>query len=274
MKNLVLFLLSASFVKPALASINFSPNRNIEVCGASTVYFVYNNAIIPHLIKWDFGDGETATQASVSHHYSKPGKYTVTLFIETNGKWDSIKKVDLVTILEIPVAQPIIEKPIILSDKSYTFINRIPREHEQTHLSQWTVNNDVFSKHIHTHQFTDSGQQVVKLKYSAPNGCSVDTNLYVKIPGNHVTIHSGMLQQSTIPIQMYPNPATDYLVLTSEKQIQLITITNNNGQQIPVNTVQSPATTTVDVSSLTPGLYVISATLISGELITKKIVIE
>jgi len=38
------------------------------------------------IVKWDFGDNMTKTGSSVKHTYSKPGVYTISLYLESNEK--------------------------------------------------------------------------------------------------------------------------------------------------------------------------------------------
>ena len=54
---------------------------------------------------WDFGDGNTGTGAPVSHAYSTPGIYTVTLIItDSLGCRDTIVKPNLIEVFERPTA--------------------------------------------------------------------------------------------------------------------------------------------------------------------------
>jgi hypothetical protein len=41
---------------------------------------------------WDFGDGHTSSMRSPKHYYSKPGKYTVTLYVKSKCNWYTLKK--------------------------------------------------------------------------------------------------------------------------------------------------------------------------------------
>lgn len=54
---------------------------------------------------WEFGDGQTSTQAAPAHTYTTPGIFTVSLTVtDANGLTDKITKEQLVTVVESPVA--------------------------------------------------------------------------------------------------------------------------------------------------------------------------
>lgn len=42
---------------------------------------------------WDFGDGKTSTKKNPKHYYGSPGKYNVTLYINSFCNWYELKKV-------------------------------------------------------------------------------------------------------------------------------------------------------------------------------------
>ncbi len=74
----------------------FSENKT-EVCVNEEIKFT-NNSEEADSFCWDFGDGNTATDASPSHKYSQPGLYTVTLLAKNAGCTDLVTKTELVTV--------------------------------------------------------------------------------------------------------------------------------------------------------------------------------
>lgn len=58
---------------------------------------------------WDFGDGSTALTKDVTHEYSDPGVYTVSLTATNAGGADSDERVAYIEVLEPPDADPIAE---------------------------------------------------------------------------------------------------------------------------------------------------------------------
>lgn len=54
---------------------------------------------------WEFGNGETSTQASPAHTYTTPGVYTVSLTVtDTQGRTDKVTKANFITVVGSPVA--------------------------------------------------------------------------------------------------------------------------------------------------------------------------
>jgi gliding motility-associated-like protein len=58
---------------------------------------------------WAFGDGETSTELSPSHHYDEPGEYTVNLTIEVDGATEVFQQ----SVAAIPIAT--LEVPTIFT---------------------------------------------------------------------------------------------------------------------------------------------------------------
>jgi hypothetical protein len=58
-----------------------SPPTVTPPAGTTGVSSQFTGAAMPNNITWDFGDGSTASGATVSHTYSAPGAYTVTMTV-------------------------------------------------------------------------------------------------------------------------------------------------------------------------------------------------
>ncbi|MEM6272030.1 MAG: PKD domain-containing protein [Bacteroidota bacterium] len=91
-------------INPPIA--NFT-QTNTSGCPPLTVTFTDNstgtNTIVNYA--WDFGDGNTGTGTPVSHTYTTPGTFSVTLIITDNvGCMDTLLKPNLVTVFEPPLA--------------------------------------------------------------------------------------------------------------------------------------------------------------------------
>lgn len=72
---------------------------------------------------------------------------------------------------------------------------------------------------------------------------------------------------------IYPNPATDRMIVSSEHEISNLKICNLTGQFQDVSMEIDNGKTIINVSSLSNGIYMLSAS-ISGELIKKSLVIN
>ncbi|MGZ3882783.1 MAG: PKD domain-containing protein, partial [Bacteroidia bacterium] len=64
-------------LKQTVAQLNINPFVT-KGCAPFGIHFLNNSVYAVHY-KWDFGDGNTSTQATPSHTYTTPGNYTVTL---------------------------------------------------------------------------------------------------------------------------------------------------------------------------------------------------
>jgi len=91
-KNIVwsFFVLTLLFASCARPVANFSYDRS-EKSAPSKITF-QNNSKKADTYEWDFGDGNTTNDATPSHQYFKPGKYTITLKAMKDGKSRTSKK--------------------------------------------------------------------------------------------------------------------------------------------------------------------------------------
>jgi len=83
----VIALLLTSCARPVS---NFSYDRS-EKSAPSKITF-QNNSKKADTYEWDFGDGNTTNDATPSHQYFKPGKYTISLKAMKDGKSRTSKK--------------------------------------------------------------------------------------------------------------------------------------------------------------------------------------
>jgi hypothetical protein len=63
-------------------------------------------------------------------------------------------------------------------------------------------------------------------------------------------------------LRLFPNPASDRITISSSSK-GLLSILNLNGQQVLHQTLTSPSTT-FDISTLSPGIYVVKVVSSQG----------
>jgi hypothetical protein len=93
-----------------------------------------------------------------------------------------------------------------------------------------------------------------------------------------VFIDNVLFRKSTVSIKslnaakvnIYPNPASDNLTITADKQIQMVTVLNNIGQSVLTMNPDSKVVS-LDVSKLTNGVYFIRTTSEEGQTTSKLI---
>lgn len=97
---------------------------------------------------------------------------------------------------------------------------------------------------------------------------SYSNNIEV-LNGGKVDLQENMMDYN---VEMFPNPASDVLRLTTdyEKGKVCVHILNMQGQEVR-NFVFS-GTTTIDISDLAPGMYFVN--VIGGHVVTKKLVVK
>lgn len=78
--------------------LDFSANP-LTTCVDQPVTFTFTSSATPTAIEWDFGDGETSTEASPSHSYKHTGKYNVTLTIRYGNCVSKLTKADYIEVL-------------------------------------------------------------------------------------------------------------------------------------------------------------------------------
>ena len=91
---------------PTKADARFSV---IETDQSGLTFFFIPQHTSATSYSWAFGDGETSSELSPSHHYDEPGEYTVNLTMEVNGATEVFQQ----SVAAIPVAT--LEVPTIFT---------------------------------------------------------------------------------------------------------------------------------------------------------------
>lgn len=136
---------------------------------------------------WDFGDGETSTQRSPQHTYTKTGRFTVLLSSEDNAAVIS-KTINVNPILPIPqfgYVTGINKGEVLFVDSSANAINY------SWNFGDSTFSNEKNPKHI----YTRNGNYSVTLTVTSKTGTtkSISKNIYILIP----TADFDMLKDAT-----------------------------------------------------------------------------
>jgi len=76
----------------------------LQGCAPLTVEFTDKSLNNPISWQWDFGDGGTSIQPESTYTYEQCGVYTVSLTVANDGGSDTETKQELITVLDVPVA--------------------------------------------------------------------------------------------------------------------------------------------------------------------------
>ena len=113
-------------------------------------------------------------------------------------------------------------------------------------------------------EYTETGDYTQN--FTSANGCDSIVTL-------HLNILSGISQNGTAEISIYPNPATDILNITSSETILEIKIINVMGQVVKRMEVNSD-NAVCDVEDLTNGVYVVRIHTEGAVVLQRKFVKE
>lgn len=167
---------SATFTAPAsqclnVNSFNFNSTATISSGTIST-------------LTWNFGDGNSATGATVTHTYADEGSYEVTLIVSSdNGCSDSIKH----TIIVYPKPKAIFTDPIAqcLFGNKFNFNSNSIINSGSISSYFWNFGDgNKASVSAVAHSYLNAGNYTVSLKIGSEFGCSDSMQQIVSIHPN------------------------------------------------------------------------------------------
>jgi hypothetical protein len=87
----------------------------------------------------------------------------------------------------------------------------------------------------------------------------------------HYTIETGIGDEVVPLVQVYPNPATDQLIIYGVRDAQ-VRIFSVDGKQVQF--YENFSSNVIDVSVLGNGIYILHITTSEGNIIRKKIIVQ
>jgi gliding motility-associated-like protein len=175
------------FIKPVPPIADFGPDA--EGCAPVDVVFT-NNSQWASSYFWQFGDGTSSTEQNPSHRYSRPGAYTVRLIATGPGGSDTLEKVDIIHVYEMPdarfslfpkmprtvrIPEELLEGYVINENPSYTYL--------------WNFGDGGTSTEMDPkHQYKDPGEYPVALTVTTANGCTDTDTLFATVTNNDGTL--------------------------------------------------------------------------------------
>jgi hypothetical protein len=116
---------------------------------------------------------------------------------------------------------------------------------------------------------------IVNPAFQLPGDATVDVyaeNLYSNSRYVvHYTIETGIGDEVVPLVQVYPNPATDQLIIYGVRDAQ-VRIFSVDGKQVQF--YENFSSNVIDVSALGNGIYILHITTSEGNIIRKKIIVQ
>lgn len=209
--------------------VNLGPDTSY--CAGSAIQFNATNGIA-----YEWNTGATTSNITVN----QPGTYGVEV-TAANGCTAS----DFVNVYELSLPDATIQANPLFAT-TYQFNTTGPNL-----ASVWYFGNgDSSLLNNPTYSFPSTGTYQITHAVTDINGCSAADTLYLNVVPNG--LNSIFANTTTV----YPNPATDKLIVTCNQPAQQIRVTDVTGR-VYFTTSNTLNTTTIDVSTLACGVYVI-----------------
>ena len=180
-------LIKSIIVKPNIVNAFFSVDK-IEGCNNLKINFT-QNSIGSTFHSWDFGDGSTSLEKSPSHIYTKPGKYTSSLYI-TNGCSVDTARVNI-SVYKSPIVDFSIVADSLCIDNRFIFKSST----KDTLSYSWDFGDGNFSNFDNVeYHFKTPGDQTITLKSTSLfNNCqtSISKKVFVRSkPGTEFKVNA------------------------------------------------------------------------------------
>lgn len=229
----------------------FSANDQ-NICQGTTVNYTDASTNAPTSWTWSFpgGSPSSSTAQNPTVVYNTPGTHNAQL-IATNGDGsDTILFTNYITVNASPAAPTIIDNAGTL-ESSYTGSG-----------NQWYLNGSPIGGATSA-TYTPTQGGLYTCIYTDGNGCTSTAS-------NSIT-STLSLDDTEISFSIYPNPATDKLVIDAGTIIKAnIKLLDLSGRVV-INTQMNQSLQTIDLTNLSNGVYMIKVEY-GDQSITKKIV--
>ncbi|MEL6627657.1 MAG: PKD domain-containing protein [Bacteroidota bacterium] len=151
------------------------------VCLGEEIIFTSTSSGGVTLTEWDFGEtpGIDATGGIVTHTYSAPGTYDVTVFANNSECGDTLTRTAYITVLDVPVASFTQDRDIDCQPGNpFTFTD------QSTGATSWSWDfgdNNTSNQQNPTHTYTGFGTFIVTLTATNSVGCTSTTTSTIEI---------------------------------------------------------------------------------------------
>ncbi len=216
---------------------------------------------------WDFGDGGTSGLQNPTHQYANTGTYTVSLTVTGPGGDDVEIKPDYITVSSLP--------PPLADFSGNPLSGLFPLLVNFTDLTvgdvtQWKWyfgDGATAATQNPAHTYPNSGNYTVSLKSTGPGG----SDSIAKV--NYITVLVGLEELNTETLKVYPNPCTEYLMISSDEAIHSIKMADMVGNVVKDKLIQCPApcNSKINMIDLHAGIYFCRIQMEDGRLVLMKV---
>jgi photosystem II stability/assembly factor-like uncharacterized protein len=247
--------LAASFTAP------------LNVCQHEEVTFTDNSQGDIEEWTWNFDDGSAVVAAqNPQHTFTQNGTYNVTLTIQdAQGNTDQYQQI-INVYPEVTAAFSMSLDTINLTTGNSVMLTN---ESANSILHDWDFGNGNTSAFEHpTAVYNTPGTYTIRL-VASNDGCTDTAEAQVVVIGST----SGIQGTTATSLEVYPNPATDYITVISEHNIGKVLLMNILGE---VLLAQDPGTVNrkqLDLRPYPTGVYLLTV-FVQGEKITKHVKIS
>jgi PKD repeat protein len=242
-----------------------------SVCQGEAVSFTNTSVAPSGKYLWYFGDGDTSSQTSPSHIYTKSGTFKAYLAVLNPGGCSDTMKKDVV-IKALPSAK--------FSISIDTARNAVFTPNEQGHSSYfWKFGDGNSSTNvIPGYKYSKDGSYKVSLKVTGSNGCSSEYDSTINISAT-----SGIFAQTApqqMKVEIAPNPFLHSTLVSYnlEKAAKVkVSVYDISGKEIAVITDQKQTQgkyayqVNGDDLKMNAGIYLLRI-IVDDKLITKQII--
>ena len=218
---------------------------------------------------WDFGDGNTSNVQNPAHLYQNSGTYSVSLTVSGPGGSDNETRNNYIVVSNLPPTADFTGDPtsgifpliVNFSDLSTGAI---------TDWKWYFGDGNNVTQQNPTHTYQNSGNYTVSLKLTGPGGSDSITK------EDYITVLVGIEELRAEDLKVYPNPCSDFLLISSTKAIRSISMADIIGNIVFDEKVHCPAPCERKISMLemNPGIHFCRIVLKNGQLVLMKVLKE
>lgn len=219
---------------------------------------------------WDFGDGNTSTDENPIHTYSEAGIYSVKLTASNEDFEESLTKSSYIFVKwPDPIAQFSAAPLTGIDPLTVTFTD----ESEYVQNWNWDFGDGETSTEQNPEHVYTKGTYQVKLSVSNADGNDTE------VKENYITVDpNGIPENWADKLQVFPNPARDFITIQLDNQNQQktqIELYDLQGKVIfkSVQTQQANVSEKINVSDFEAGSYIIKLQ-IGNEILMIRVAVE